>query len=227
MDPMVFIYAAVGGIVPALVWVYFWTREDTHHPEPLQLIVAAFLAGMVATIITIPFQKIALSLLTGSAVVIAWAAIEEVVKFLCAYVTVLRNPADNEPVDPLIYMITVALGFAALENTLFLISPLMTSGAIESILSGNFRFLGATLLHVLASSMIGVALGVTFYKRRSIKVLAGAVGLILAILLHSIFNFLILNSPSGELLRVFALVWIGLIILLVIFEHVKRITKHT
>lgn len=225
MDVSVLLYAALGGILPAIAWVYFWTREDTKNPEPLPLIVAAFLIGMVATVVAIPLEKFAMSVLTGTALVIVWAAIEEIAKFVFAYITVLRHQADNEPVDPLIYMITVALGFAALENTLFLINPIMTSGAMESILTGNFRFLGATLLHVLASSMIGLFLGFTFYKRRRTKVLAGALGLILAITLHGSFNFFILNTPSGELMRVFAFVWAGLILLLVLFEYVKRIKR--
>lgn len=219
------IYAALGGILPALIWVWFWNKEDRKHPEPLPLIVAAFLVGMVAVVVAIPLEKVAQVALSGAVLVVAWAAIEEVVKFAMTYATVLRHKENNEPVDPLIYTITVALGFAALENTLFLVSPIMTSGALESILMGNFRFLGATLLHVLASSMVGLMLGLAFYKSRGKKIIYGFVGLMLAIALHGSFNFFILDSESGHLMQIFAFVWMGLILLLVMFEHIKRIKK--
>jgi len=53
----------------------------------------------------------------GTTLVVLWAVAEESLKFIFAYLFVLRNKAVNEPVDVVIYMITVALGFAALENT--------------------------------------------------------------------------------------------------------------
>ena len=223
MELPVVVYAALGGILPALVWVWFWNKEDSKHPEPKQLIVAAFLVGMVAVAAVIPLQKMAAALLSGTIMVVTWAAIEEIMKFALAYFTVLSHKADDEPIDPLIYMITVALGFAAAENTLFLIDPIANNGVVESILTGNFRFLGATLLHVLASSVIGLMLGLAFYKRKLVKFWYGVVGLILAIVLHGLFNFFILKSDGNELMRVFMFVWIGLILLLIAFERVKRI----
>jgi len=225
MDITVVAYAALGGIVPALVWVWFWIQEDAKHPEPKQLIVAAFLVGMVAVATVIPLQKLAMVFFSGTAMVLVWAAIEEIVKFGLAYFTVLSHKAYDEPVDALIYMITVALGFAAAENTLFLMDPIANNGFVESILTGNFRFLGASLLHVLSSSAVGLMLGLSFYKRKSAKFIYVLFGLILAILLHGAFNFFILNTSSNELMRIFAFVWVGLILLLIAFEHVKRITK--
>lgn len=225
MELSTVVYAAIGGIVPAIVWVWFWNKEDAKHPEPKQLIVAAFLVGMVSVAAVIPLQKMATAFLAGTAMVLAWAAIEEIMKFVLAYFTVLSHKANDEPIDPMIYMITVALGFAAAENTLFLINPIAHGGVVESILTGNFRFLGATLLHVLSSSMVGLALGLAFYKRALAKFWYGLVGLILAVVLHGAFNFFILKSDGGGLMRVFAFVWLGLILLLIAFEHVKRITK--
>jgi len=226
MDLQVVVYAALGGIIPAIIWVWFWIKEDAKHPEPKQLIVAAFLIGMVAVAVVIPLQKMAMTLLSGTAMVLAWAAIEEIIKFLLAYFTVLSHKADDEPIDPMIYMLTVALGFAAAENTLFLIDPISNGGFVESILTGNFRFLGATLLHVLSSSVIGLMMGLAFYKRKLVKFWYILTGLILAIILHGAFNFFILKSNGGELMRVFAFVWVGLILLLIAFERVKKITKN-
>src|SRR6185503_954988 len=97
-------------------------------------------------------------------------------KFLAAAATVLWRWEDDEPIDPVMYMVAVALGFAAVENTLFLISPLAGGTLLQTLLTGNLRFVGATLLHVLSSAAIGVALALSFYKPRKIKPLYAIVG---------------------------------------------------
>ena len=148
---------------------------------------------------------------------------EELTKFGLALLVVLRSREVDEPIDNVIYMVTVALGFAAAENTLFLLSPLSGGTVVQTILTGDLRFVGATLLHVLSSAVIGVALALSFYKSRKLKVRYAIVGVILAAALHSMFNFLILNTPEEHLLRTFGLVWLGLIILLALLEYIKRI----
>jgi RsiW-degrading membrane proteinase PrsW (M82 family) len=218
------IAALAGGILPALAWLWFWRREDSSHPEPRRLIALAFLAGMVAVAIVIPIEKaVAPFIVNTTLIFIAWSVIEEVVKFGVASATVLRRREDDEPIDPVIYMVTVALGFAAAENALFLLSPISGDTLLETILTGNLRFIGATLLHVLSSATIGVAIGLAFYKRRKVRRVYVACGVILAALLHSTFNFLILNTPEEHLLRTFGLVWVGVIALLAVLEFIKRI----
>ncbi len=218
------IAAMAGGILPALAWLWFWRREDSVHPEPRRLIALAFLAGMVAVAVVIPLEKmVAPFLATTTLMFTVWSAMEEVIKYIVARLTVLRRREDDEPIDPVIYMVTVALGFAAAENTLFLLSPLSGDTMLQTLLTGNLRFVGATLLHVLSSAVIGVFIGLSFYKPRTVKRWYVALGVILASLLHSLFNFLILNTPEEHLLRTFGLVWIGLIVLLAVLEYIKRI----
>ena len=217
--------AAAGGIVPALVWLWFWLREDATHPEPRRLIALAFFTGMCTVAVTIPLEQYVGNLINNQALTFtAWSAIEEVIKFIAALAVILWRKEYDEPVDAVIYMICIALGFSGLENTLFLWNPALSGSTIfQTIITGNLRFVGATLLHVLASATIGVSLALGFYKPRSVKVLYGLSGVILAILLHSTFNFLILNTPQAYLLRTFVFVWIGVIVLLAALEFVKRI----
>ena len=216
--------ATAGGILPALAWLWFWLREDSKHPEPRRLIALAFVAGMVSVAVAVPLEKFVQGYLPNiTSVFTAWSIIEEVLKFLFAYATVLRLSANDEPIDPVIYMVAVALGFAAAENTLFLLSPIAGHTANEIFLTGNLRFIGATLLHVISSAAIGVCLGITFYKRKSIKRYAVVVGVILACVLHASFNFFILQAPEETLLRTFSFVWVGVIALLAVLEYIKRI----
>ncbi len=229
------IASIAGGILPALVWLWFWLREDDKHPEPRKLIAIAFGAGMLAVAIVLPIQRYeagpVLSALLGPLAFLGsdtikfalWSTTEEVTKFLVAWFAVLRRKEVNEPIDPVIYMVTTALGFAAAENVLFLLSPLAGNTLQQIILTGNLRFVGANLLHVLASSVVGVALGVSFYKPRRVRRRFMIGGVILASILHSSFNFLILNTAEEHMFRTFSVVWIGLIVLIGVLEYIKRI----
>ena len=217
-------YAILGGVLPALIWLWFWYKEDSKNPEPKKFIILTFIAGMFVVPLVIPFEQYAQDVLNPQATIWAWAAIEELLKFAVAYFVILyRKDIVDEPVDVVIYMLTIALGFAAAENALFLLKPLTNDGFLQSILTGNFRFLGATLLHVLASSTIGVAMALAFYKTRVIKLFALLFGVSLSIVIHGAFNYALLNQITSSLLEIFAFVWLGLIFLLLAFEKIKRI----
>ncbi|NBV76714.1 PrsW family intramembrane metalloprotease [bacterium] len=218
------IVALAGGFFPSLAWLWFWRREDREHPEPRYLIALAFLGGMLTVACVIPLQKAVAPLIpTTTLLFTVWSAIEEVCKYLSARITVLWRRDDDEPIDPVIYMIATALGFAALENTLFLLSPLAGNSLRQTIITGDLRFVGATLLHVLSSSIIGCALGIAFYKSRVAQFWWLIAGILSAIAVHSTFNYLILNVPEAYLVRTFSVVWISLIVVFAVLEYIKRI----
>ncbi len=224
MDYAPYVIAIAGGIFPALAWLWFWLKEDSVHPEPRRLIGLAFVAGMLTVVIVIPIQKfVAGFLVTQTAVFAAWSTIEEFAKYIIAWLTVLHRRENDEPVDAVIYMVAVALGFAGLENALFLLSPLSGDTVAEAIMTGNLRFIGATLLHVFSSAVVGIALAYSFYKPTIVREWYAAIGVILASLLHVAFNFLILNTANEHLVRTFAGVWVGVIAVLFALEFVKRI----
>ncbi len=221
ITPVTFAIAAVSGLVPALFWLWFWLREDKLRPEPLLLIAITFIGGMAVVPLALPLQMLAIELYIGTNLVVAWVIIEEVLKYALAVLVILWNRAVDEPIDMIIYMIVIALGFAALENTLFLLSPLMSGDYLNSTLTGSFRFLGATLLHVLASGTVGVFLAFAFYKSKLAQIAFGMIGLFLAIVLHALFNFFIIGASGETILGVFLFVWIGIIVLFLLFEKVK------
>ncbi len=221
-------FAFLGGILPAMVWLYFLLKEDRRCPEPRSMIALAVVAGMVSVAIVLPLERLAvLTLPAGIPVLIGWAAIEETVKYLLAAIVILWRRAVNESLDLVIYMLTVALGFAALENTLFLIAPFSGGNMIEGLLTGNLRFIGSTLLHVVASSVIGFALAFSFRKSRWVRTIFAVVGLILAIALHALFNFLIIDGSGSFTLLAFFMVWSGAVVLFALFELLKYFRYRT
>lgn len=224
-----FLYSLLGGILPAIVWLLFWLREDRKHPEPNNLILKTFILGMLSVIAVIPFQKGVALIFPGLATlsIVIWAALEEIFKLGAGYFGGLMTKEENEPVDALIYMITAALGFVALENTLFILGPLSGNDISQGIITGNLRFIGASLLHVVSSGIVGFSLSLFFYKIHYKKVIAGAIGLLVAIGFHIFFNMLIIRHGQVGTMYAFISVWIGVTLLLLAFEKSKSIAPRT
>lgn len=221
-------FASIGGVLPALIWLWFWLKEDRLHPEPRRILLAAFLGGAIAVPLVIPFQKYAFTHFHFSAVLMfgIWAGIEELFKFIVCWFTALRSKANNEPIDSMIYLITTALGFSAMENIFFLLNPLSQGNWGQAFLTENFRFVGASLLHVASSAFLGCALAFAFYRSRKTQGVFLVFGLILATALHTSFNLLIIRYTKYPAFFAFLGVWVAIIILMLLFEKVKRISPY-
>lgn len=216
-----FAIAFLVSLIPALFWLWFWLREDKQKPEPLLLVIATFVAGMLVVPATLPLQRLAIDLYSGDNLIVVWVVIEEILKYVAALLVILWNQVVDEPIDYIIYMITIALGFATLENTLFATNALSQNAYSEALINGSLRFIGATLLHVLASATVGVFMAFAFYRSKTRKVIYGTFGLFIAILLHALFNFFIMDASGGGILTIFLFVWMGVIVLFLLFEKVK------
>ena len=218
-------WALAGGFLPAILWLMFWLREDARNPESNFLILKTFLAGSAVVILVIPFQKIIANIFPGMgpSAFTLWAILEEAFKFLAAYFIAIRTRADDDPIDPMIFMITVALGFVALENALFIINPLIQKDILNGILLGNMRFVGASLLHVVSSATIGLAISLHFYKPLLDKIIWGVLAFFLAVSFHTVFNLFIVNQNDLGTFITFGVVWASIIVLLLLFEKVKTI----
>lgn len=223
------ILAILSGALPAILWLWFWLKqEDSEEPEPIGFIILSFMIGCLLVFVAIWMEKATLPFLgnNNSLQIIVWATIEEVLKLAGIMAIISGSHIINEPIDYPMYFIACALGFAAFENVLYLIEPLKASGTIVGMLTGNLRFLGSTLLHAIASAMIGSALGLAFYLQRYKKIYL-FIGLLFAVVLHSTFNFFIMKGSGENFLSVFGFLWVVAIINILIFEKLKRMKKVT
>lgn len=235
--PQTLLFALLGGILPALLWLRFWLREDGRHPEPPSLLMASFLSGMAAVFLAAALEQGACfffqSPLCGIAagdefLAILLAFIEEMIKFLMVFLIAFHTKFFDEPVDALIYLITAALGFAAMENALYLFDAVLNQGILTAIISGNLRFIGATVLHVAASSIVGVCIAFSFYRRTGEKVFWTLAGIAIAVLLHALFNIFIIKAETvGASLSVFSYVWAVIIIVMLLFERIKQLGERS
>lgn len=222
--------AIVLGFLPGLAWLIFFLQEDRLHPEPKRLIVYTFIVGGLITIPTLATEFLVQDLVKawaiGSAAVIfsSLAFLEEVFKFAAVYLTVRWAREFDEPLDAMIYMVTGALGFATVENVAVLAKVLEGGIFLEIFQSGigtvSLRFVGATLLHALASGLVGYYWAVGLLKKRELGYLF--FGLLSAVAIHAVFNLLILRFENDNLLYPSLFLIIIAFFLFVDFEKLKE-----
>ena len=190
------ILAITLGFIPSLIWLAFFLKEDVH-PEPKKMIAMVYLWGGVSSIVALLLEQLTQSFANGFVLTlpgifsfnippfVLFAIIEEVVKFFFVFIIIRKSRHFDEPIDAMVYTATGALGFATAENFFILLSSGM-SGAFSLMI---MRFLGATLLHALASTAVG------YYWANGIKLkIEGRsiiVGLVFASIIHTVFNLLV------------------------------------
>ena len=222
------------GLLPGFAWLVFYVEEEETHPEPRRLIALAFAAGIAAGLVAVVLESIlqtaAKDVGIGElslAALVAFALIEEAVKFGAAYLAIGKSRLARNPVDLMIYVIVAALGFATLENIGALVTfwlsartagtGSITAGIVEAL---SLRFAGATLLHSLTSGVVGYYWALGMLKRSIPRHLLA--GIAIATVLHVFFNMLILNYGNVA----YALVFLTLLGFFVLNDFEKlRMTR--
>ena len=170
-------------LAPAVFWFWFFVRHD-NNPEPAALLLRTFGWGAVALVPAALLQELAMPL--GPLIGLALSGpIEELCKYAAA-ASLLRHREFDEPVDGLVYATAAALGFATLENALYL-----AAGGPQLIL---VRGPVTTLAHVLFAAAWGYAMAL---KRFGGGAWTLRRGLLLAAGLHAAFN-LVLQAGGRE-----------------------------
>ncbi len=196
------IVVMLGGFLPSLLWLHFYLRKDLH-PEPKRRLIETFMLGMLLAPLAIAAQWLFAYVgawlapgadIANSSVFFFWAAFsEEVVKLLAVYYLVIHIPEFDEPVDAMIYLITGALGFAAVENILVIYKNI-PDGISLTVQILALRTIGATLLHALSSALVGYFLALSWFHEPHRRKLLWF-GIACATLFHFSFNVLLLNLP--------------------------------
>lgn len=203
------------GFLPGFAWLFFYMQEDPHK-EPKRYVLKSLIFGMVGAIFALAFERIFNTYVPQDshvpilmiASLAGLALIEELAKFGSAFFSVKKNQAFNEPIDAMIYALVASLGFATLENLGALTSPFTTPGSLANLSNifqvVSFRFVGATLLHALTGAVIGYNWAIAIREFGRWRFLVR--GIILATILHFIFNYLILAFESYLLPVVFLMI---------------------
>jgi len=186
-------------LVPGLILVGYFYRRDVLKPEPKRMVLKVFLGGVMCTLPAL-LMEISLGSLRAffphplfraafDAFVIA-ALSEELMKFLVVWFMVYSRPEFDEVTDGIVYTIAASMGFALLENILY-----VTQGGMAVALIRGFT---AVPLHASASGIMGYYLGLsrktTRVDKRQGYIVQGLLG---AIVVHGIYDFFLFAAPHS------------------------------
>jgi RsiW-degrading membrane proteinase PrsW (M82 family) len=187
-------------IGPALFWLLYFYRKDTYEPEPLSWIVKIFLLGALIIIPIFIGEGITSIFISEFALfVIVAPVMEECGKYFVVKRYVYHTREFNEPVDGIIYAVAAALGFATIENILYIFSiPLTELPTLfwVVVLRAGLSVPG----HALFASIMGYSLGIAKFgnSRDAPKIII--TGLVGAIVFHALFNYLLIIDAGFALL---------------------------
>lgn len=210
----------IAGVLPCFLWLLFYLARD-RHPEPKQEIAKVFFLGALVTAPAVGLQIFLINAINSLGLpeiialllanILAIALIEEYAKYFAVWVreqAAQQNRHLDEPVDFVIYMVVAALGFAAVENLLFLLPAvqdvfftgnelLRAESAMFLVSLSLFRSLTAILLHTLCSGVLGYYMAMAFCRRKRKSGLLLR-GFVIVSVLHGLYNFSIMKSEDDS-----------------------------
>jgi RsiW-degrading membrane proteinase PrsW (M82 family) len=193
--------AGVLGFVPGVLWLWFVWEKDTHEPEPRHLVLGVFALGCAAALAGLlvrPWlEPLAMSvpaqcdLLVDAFIVTA--ASEEILKGLAIGSLVWWHRELDEPLDGIVYGAAAGLGFASLENAIYL-------AAIADPTIVLVRAFTAMLLHAACSSALGFCLILARDRIGGRRWCWTFAGLATPILLHGTYDYFLLSDAGLDLI---------------------------
>lgn len=186
--------------VAILLYLYF---RDPHEREPPRVIVRTFLAGALVAVPVLAVNFLVLEPLRARlGLTGVWAAVwqafvgagltEEFFKFAGVLLTVYRSPNLNEPYDGVVYASALSLGFATLENLVF-------------VFTGGFATAWArAFLAVPGHALFGIAMGYYLGRARfatgvRARLRAWVLALAVPVAMHGAYDLLALHTEVEAL----------------------------
>jgi len=180
-------------VAPTIFLLWFFYNQDRYRHESKKLMAITFLLGALMTFPAAILELSAKSLFpegnTLFAVFLFYllevAVFEEGLKFFAVRIYAYNSKMFVEPMDGLILGVTAALGFATVENILYVLQFGLATAIVRAIIS--------VPSHALYGAIIGFYLGEAKFRRRPLLALRG---LVAAIFLHAIFDTTATVLPS-------------------------------
>ncbi len=156
MDFIRLLFTAVLPIIIISIIIY---KVDRYDKEPIKLLLLVMFLGAVAVIPVLIFGFILglFRLPFGSGIIVTVyhayievALVEEFFKWIMIILVIYKRPEFDEPIDGIVYCVFVSLGFAAVENIMYVLSYSVTSPNIA---------LHRGLLSVPGHALFGVSMG--------------------------------------------------------------------
>lgn len=195
-------------IAPGVFVMTFIYLKDRYEREPATLLWKSFFYGVGSVLVTLALSSAIYPMVLIDPVSISDQAIsaflmvglvEEFSKFIFIRGILYRNENFNEPFDGIVYSVMVGMGFATLENIMYVLD-----GGFEV---GFLRMFTAVPAHASFAVLMGFFLGKAKFGDRSL--LYSALSLASATILHGAYDFFFfINFVPG--------IWIGGVVSLII-----------
>ena len=209
---MVLAFAILLALLPSALLLRLFIRGDAF-PEPRRAIATTFAWGVGSTVPAVILALILLfSLdaafgddvtnpwLRGGAIAFFGAAIpEELFKFAVLYFYARRLADFDEPMDGIVYGVTASLGFATLENILY-----VANGGVEVAIVRAFT---AVPGHAMFGVVMGFYFGLAHFEGERRRLLLWAAYLS-PVILHGAYNTVLLAPEEGAAVGWSALVFV-------------------
>ena len=178
-------------IAPGAFLTWFFYVKDKYEREPKKLIMLTYALGMLSVVpafflelfgeLSLPCDGLITSLVE---VFIVIALTEEFMKFCAVRILAYRSPDFNEVMDGIVYCSVAALGFATVENIVYVLKYGLTTGVMRAVLSVPG--------HALWGGIMGYQVGLAKFRRAN-ENMRMVLGLSEAAFLHGLYDFIIVS----------------------------------
>ena len=183
-------------VLPIIIFMWWVYLRDKYEKEPPIKLIKYFILGIIVSVLAIfiEFYINQFNIFSGVASLIYIAFfvtsfVEEGLKAIVLIPILLKDKDFNEKLDGIIYSIFLSLGFATIENTIYL----MREKFELSIQLGISRGLISIPSHIMFAITMGYYISKYKFeddKKKRNKYLAYSI--IVPILLHGIFDFILM-----------------------------------
>lgn len=175
-------------IAPGIAICVFIFYTDLYNTEPKKNLIISFLLGGLAILPAIGFEKSFTSVIDGSlggVAIFAYCIVafsEETCKFIGLRFYSYNQKAFDEPFDGIVYAVMVSMGFATVENIMYVVFD------TKSVDVAYMRMFLSVLAHATFAVVMGYFMGkAKFNSKKSFALMI--TGLVGALLLHGTFDF--------------------------------------
>lgn len=186
------------GIAPGLALLSYFYLKDEYDKEPLSQVMRLFFLGVILVFpimfiqYVLDYEQVFQHILFDA--FFASGLLEEFFKWFFLYFTIFQIDEFDEHYDGIVYGVSISLGFATMENILYLLG------------NGIEYALGRAILPVSSHALFGVIMGYYLGKGKFSESHQARIWIHLSIivpfLLHSVYDLILLTVSDWYLLMI-------------------------
>ena len=185
---------AIIGLMPGMAWLIYFLVKGPIGGGSFDNVARVFVYGLFCTVPANMVESVTGGQLrqetlfqSGVASFLLIAPVEELFKLAAVWLSIYRRADFKTPADGIVFAMTAGLGFASVENALYLsrLGPEIWYS----------RLFYATPAHMMFSAMWGYSLGVARFSPKG-EISSVTKGFLLSVIFHGTYNFLVALSPE-------------------------------